>query len=106
MEQLRFVRVSQLLDHSPVERKEEMQMNETPIRFFIGVPELAKRIHQTRQTVHYRAANGQLHVKAYPLRTGRRITFIFDEAEVNAYLKKSETLWTDRRYREEAENAR
>ena len=75
-------------------------MSETQDRIFIGVPELARRIKQTRQSVHYRAANGQLHVRAYPLRTGRRITYIFDEAEVNAYLAQSEKLWEDRRFRE------
>lgn len=75
-------------------------MAETKIRFFIGVPELARRIHQSRQTVHYRAANGQLHVRAYPLRTGRRITFVFDEDEVNAYLEKTQKLWNDQRIRE------
>lgn len=59
-------------------------MSDTPIQFFIGVPELARRTGQSRQNVHYRATNGTLHVRAYPLRTGRRITYIFDEAEVNA----------------------
>ena len=75
-------------------------MTNADIKFFIGVPELARRIHQTRQTVHYRAANGQLHVRAYPLRTGRKITYIFDEAEVNAFLAEKDKLWDDRRYRE------
>lgn len=75
-------------------------MADNSVKYFIGVPELARRIHQSRQTVHYRAANGQLHVRAYPLRTGRKITFIFDEDEVNAYLAKAEKLWTDRRFRE------
>ena len=77
-------------------------MTEVPVKFFIGVPELARRLHKTRQTVHYRAANGQLRVKAYPLRTGRKITFIFDEAEVNAILAEKDALWEDRRFREEA----
>lgn len=77
-------------------------MSDTKIRYFIGVPELARRTKQSRQTVHYRAANNQLHVRAYPLRTGRRITYIFDEAEVNAYLATAEKLWNDRRYREES----
>lgn len=80
-------------------------MSDNP-RFFIGVPELARLCNQSRQTVHYRAANGQLHVRAYPLRTGRRITYIFDEAEVKASLSKSKKLWNDRRYQEEPTNAR
>lgn len=75
-------------------------MTNENVKFFIGVPELARRIHQTRQTVHYRAANGQLHVRAYPLRTGRKITYIFDEAEVDAFLSQKDKLWDDRRYRE------
>lgn len=76
-------------------------MSDEP-RFFIGVPELARRIHKTRQTVHYRASVGQLRVKAYPLRTGRKITYIFDEAEVNSVLEKTNEMWPDLRYREEA----
>jgi cytidylate kinase len=75
-------------------------MSDTKIRFFIGVPELARLTKQSRQTIHYRAANNQLHVRSYMLRTGRRITYIFDEAEVNAYLATSEKLWADRRFRE------
>lgn len=80
-------------------------MNDTST-IFIGVPELARRIHQSRQNVHYRAASGHLHVRAYPLRTGRKITYIFDEAEVNAYLEHKDKLWRDRRLREGTDDAR
>lgn len=55
---------------------------------FIGIPDLARKLNHSRQNTHYLARNGRLPVKAYPLRRNRQITYIFDEQEVDEYVKR------------------
>ena len=55
---------------------------------FIGIPDLARKLHRTRQDVHHRARNGLLPITSYPLRRNRQLTYIFLETEVDEYVQQ------------------
>lgn len=55
---------------------------------FIGIPDLARKLNRSRQDTHYRARNGYLPIRAYVLRRNRQLTYIFDESEVDEYVRK------------------
>ena len=64
----------------------ESQLNRETV--FIGIPDLARKISRSRQDTHYRARNGLLPIRAYVLRRNRQLTYIFDESEVDEYVRK------------------
>lgn len=55
---------------------------------FIGIPDLAKKVGLSRQIMHHRAKYGLLTIKAYPLRRNRQMTYVFDEKEVDEYVRQ------------------
>lgn len=65
-----------------------MEMNNPEIPIFIGIPELARILGQTRQSTHYLANRGAIPITAYPLRRGRQMTYVFLEKEAQAYQRK------------------